>query len=68
MAAVSLDIIQTGSTSATLHVQPGDTITFELAETVFNNALAQAVASLNAALGSVTGAINFATSTSGGAS
>lgn len=67
MAAVTLDIIQTGSASATLHVEAGDTVTLELANTVQNPQLAQAVAALNSALAGETD-ITFAANTAGGAS
>lgn len=67
MAAVTLDVTQTGSASATLHVENGDTITLELAETVFNNTIAIAVSHLNAALQNQCG-ITFAINTAGGAS
>jgi hypothetical protein len=63
--AVVFDIIQSGSTSATLHVQPGDTVTLELASTVENPVLASKIADLQA-LGAILG-ITFAINTSGGA-
>lgn len=66
MAAVTLDVIQSGSTSATLHVENGDTITLELAETVWSNALSVAAAHLNALLSEQTG-VTFAVNTTGGA-
>jgi hypothetical protein len=65
--AVNLDIIQTGSTSATLHVQPGDTITLELANTVQSPFVAGIVAELIAKLGTILG-VTFAANTTGGAS
>jgi hypothetical protein len=63
--AVVLDIIQSGSTSATLHVQPGDAVTLELASTVENPVLASKISDLQA-LGAILG-ITFAINTSGGA-
>jgi len=63
--AVVLDLIQTGSASATLHVQPTDTITLELANTVETPVLAEANSHL-AALGNLLG-VTFAINTSGGA-
>ena len=65
MAAVTLDILQTGSGSHSLSVQTGDTVTLELASVVENSVLANAVSAL-AGLGQVTG-ITFAVNATGGA-
>jgi plastocyanin len=67
MAAVSLDLIQTGSGSSEIHAQPGDTITFEMNQSVFSNLLTQAVNHANNVLNYVVGGVIFAVSTAGAA-
>jgi len=62
----TLDLIQTGSGSATISAQPGDVLTFELSARVWNNQLAFAVNQLNSILGGVTG-VSFVASSAGAA-
>jgi hypothetical protein len=50
MAVVVLSLTQTGSASATLHLEPGDTITLEVNETVQNDVAAQAVSQMQTVL------------------
>lgn len=64
--AVTFNVKQTGSTSATLHVAKGDTITIEAASTVHNSQLAEANAHLQM-LSQILG-VNFVVDTTGGAS
>lgn len=65
--AVSLDITQSGSGSTEIHAAPGDTITLQLNETVYNNVLDQGADQLNSLLEPVCG-VTFAFSNAGGAS
>jgi hypothetical protein len=51
MSVVLISITQSGSASATLHLEQGDTITLELNETVQNPVAAQAVSQMQTVLG-----------------
>lgn len=66
MASVVLDVIQTGSASVTIHCQPGDTLTFQLPETVFSNVLDQLASGEANGLQLVTG-VTFAFNNAGAA-
>jgi hypothetical protein len=61
-----MDITQSGSSSTEIHAESGDTLTFKLNETVWNNQLAFAVGQLNSALGGITG-VSFVASSAGNA-
>jgi hypothetical protein len=63
--AVTVEIKQTGSTSAQLHAQPGDVITIALASTGENAELANAIANLTE-LGNV-GGVSFVADLTGDA-
>lgn len=62
-----LYVTQSGSGSTSIHAAAGDTLTFVLNETVYNNVLDQAVDQLNSILGPITG-VTFAFSNAGNAS
>ena len=64
--AVTLDLIQSGSASTTIHAQSGDTLTFLLPATVQNQVMASAVAGL-AGLSDITG-VTFVASAAGNGS
>lgn len=66
-ASQKLALIQTGSASATINAESGDTVTGVLNETVFSNALDQAMNQLESILSAATG-VTFAFSNSGNAS
>lgn len=66
MAAVSLDVIQSGSGSTEIHAQPNDVITLQLSETVHSNVLDVAIAAFDG-ITDVT-KVAFAFSNAGGAS
>lgn len=65
-ASTVLSITQSGSASTVINAASGDTVTLELAETVYSNVLQSAVSAYLARLTGLTGVI-FAANTSGGA-
>jgi hypothetical protein len=64
-AGTVLSITQSGSASTSIAAESGDTVTLELAETVFSNALAQSLNSLRSLFGTL--GVTFAVNTTGGA-
>ena len=67
MAAVKLDVTQSGSGSTEIHAQVGDTITFEIAETVHSGELANSLAAFATLMQDIAG-VTVAINTTGGAS
>jgi hypothetical protein len=65
-AVTVLNIAQSGSASTAISAASGDTVTLELAETVYSNILQSAVSAYLARLTGLTGVI-FAANVSGGA-
>lgn len=66
-ASTPLNITQSGSASTVINAASGDTITLELAETVYSNVLQSAVSAYLSRLTGITN-VSFAANTTGGAS
>ena len=64
--ALVLDVTQSGSGSTKISAQPGDTITFELAETEHSGELANSLAAFGALMQAAHG-VAVAVNTTGGA-